>query len=495
MNNKKLAQNIVALFASGVSAVATSFAIHATSESFVVSAFNRIVLGYLPGWFVSAIIQRFGSIALELSMLFSGVLLSVVLGAAAFGGYVVGSRASPPYGRPAGGVVAAILVFIGTFVIVGSAVSVAAPAAIGGVVVAYLAGRTPDSEDIDVDRRSVVRAVGGVAAFNVVAHAAGLFRRDQTQRAERELQQRASRVQSEHMLSEATEAELDAEGIKPLIAQVGDFYQVDINPSPPSVDTEAWSLSITGLVDEELELSYEDILAYDVVHRYKTIRCLSDGIDGDSMDTAGWTGGRVGDILDAAGPNDEHVMLNGADDYWYSLPLSYLEDAVLAYGMNGIELPQAHGYPVRLLVPDRWGKLHVKWLTDIEIISEDESGYWEEKGWDGMDPVNTVTKIDRINRPDGRIQICGHAYAGARGVDAVEVSVDGGETWNEATLSQPLPNPDTERQWVYEFEPDRDSHEMYARTIDGEGTVQPEEQTEPFPNGATGWINRTLRAE
>ena len=493
--NDKLSLNAVALFVSGVSAVATSFAMYATSGSFVVSSFNRITLGYLPGWFVSGVIQRFGSIALEMSMLFSGVLLSVALGTAAIGGYVLGSRALPSYGRPAGGVVAAIFVFVGLFVIVGSAAAVVAPAAVGGAVVAYLGGRTSGTSDVDVDRRSVVRAVGAVAAFNVVAHAAGLLRRDQTQRAERELQQRASRVQSEHMLSEAAEAELDAEGIKPLIAEIGEFYRVDINPSPPSVDADAWSLSVTGLVDEELELAYEDVLGYDVVHRYKTIRCLSDGIDGDSMDTAVWTGCRVGDILETAGTNGEYAMLNGADDYWYSLPLSDIEDAVLAYGMNGLELPQAHGYPVRLLVPDRWGKLHVKWLTDIEIISEDESGYWEEKGWHGMGPVNAVTKVDRINRPSGRIQICGHAYAGARGVEAVEVSVDGGETWNEATLSRPLPDPDTERQWVYEFEPDRDSHEVYARTIDGEGSVQPQERTEPYPNGATGWVNRTLRAE
>ncbi|WP_049926499.1 molybdopterin-dependent oxidoreductase [Natronomonas moolapensis] len=493
--NDKLSLRAVALFASGVSAVATSFAMYATGGSFVVSSFNRIVLGYLPGWFVSGVLQRFGSVALEMSMLFSGVLLSVVLGAAAVGGYALGSRALPSYNRPVGVFVAAALVFFGAFVIVGSAAAVVAPAVVGGVVAAYFLRRTPGSGDVDVERRSIVRAVGGVAMFNVVAHAAGLLRRDQTQRAERELQQRASRVQSEHMLSEAAAAGLDAEGIKPLIAEIGEFYKVDINPSPPSVDADAWSLSITGLVDEELELSYEDVLGYDVVHRYKTIRCLSDGIDGDTMDTAVWTGCRVEDILEAAGTNGEYAMLNGADDYWYSLPLSDLEDAVLAYGMNGLELPQAHGYPVRLLVPDRWGKLHVKWLTDIEIISEDESGYWEEKGWHGMGPVNAVTKIDRINRPSGRIQICGHAYAGARGVEAVEVSVDGGETWNEATLSQPLPDPDTERQWVYEFEPDRDSHEVYARTIDGEGSVQPEERTEPYPNGATGWVSRTLRAE
>jgi len=494
MNDRHLL-NAIVLFAGGVSAVATSFAVYATSALFLVSSFNRIILEYLPGWFVSSVIQRFGGLALEMSMLFSGVVLSIALGAVAFAGYALGRRISPSRGRLVGGGLAACSLFVAAFAIVRIPTAVVAPAVVGAVVVASLADRSPKSDGTNVGRRSAIRALGAVAAFNVAAHAVGLFRRDQTQRAEQQLQQRAARVQAEHMISEARDIELDADGIKPLIAEIGEFYRVDINPSPPSVDADTWQLSVGGLVDEELEVSYEDLQQYDVVHRYKTIRCLSDDIDGESMDMAVWTGCRIGDILEAAGTDGEYAMLYGADDYWYSLPLSDLEDAVLAYGMNGSELPQAHGYPVRLLVPDRWGKLHVKWLTDIEIIPEHESGYWEEQGWHGMGPVNAVTKIDRINRPSGRIQVCGHAYAGGRGVETVEVSIDGGETWDEASLSQPLPDDDTIRQWVYEFDPDRERHELYARTVDGEGKTQPEERNGPFPNGATGWVNRTLRAE
>ena len=487
--------NAAALLASGVSTVATSFAIYATSGPFLVSSFNRMVLEHLPGWFVSGVIQRFGSIALEMSMLFSGVLLSVMLGAVAFGGYAVVARGMSSRGRVAGGAFATVLVFGVSLAIVGAPAAVAVPAVVGGLVVAYIGGLSPDEDGIDLRRRSVVRSVGAVAAFNAVAHALGLLRRSQTRRTEQELQQRAARLQAGHLVSEAGNAELDADGIKPLIAEIGEFYRVDINPSPPSVDASAWSLSVTGLVDEELDLEYLDLLEFDVTHRYKTIRCLSDDIDGDSMDMAVWTGCRVGDILAEAGPQSGYAMLYGADDYWYSIPLEDLEDALLAYGMNGLELPQEHGYPARLLVPDRWGKLHVKWIEEIELIDDRRSGYWEEQGWHGMGPVNAVTKIDRINRPGSGIQICGHAYAGARGVEAVEVSIDGGETWDEATLSRPLPDDDTIRQWVYEFQPEGDSHEVYARTVDGEGMLQTEERTGPFPDGATGWVSRTLRAE
>lgn len=500
MNDRRWVPVIVAL-ASGISAVASSFALYATSERFLVSAFNRHILEYLPGWFVSSIIQRFGDFALELSLLFSGVVLSVVVGAVALAGARVGSRlrqSGPPivgFALATGGV------FAVTVAVVGELQAAVVPALIGGIVVTYLqtlpwrgAGRA-GAGGIDSGRRSLVRAAVGVAAFNVVAHGVGLVRREQTQRAERDLQNRAARLEADHLVSQAEDGELEAEGIKPLITDVESFFKVDINASPPAINAAEWRLSITGLVEEELEFDYDDVREEEVVHQYKAIRCLSDDIDGDQLDTAVWTGCTIGDLLEEAEPQGEYAMLYGADDYFYSISVDRLEECLLAYGMNGMELPTAHGYPVRVLVPDRWGKLHVKWLTGIEIIDAEEGGYWEERGWHGMGPVNAVTKIDRINRPGDLIQVVGHAYAGARGVDAVEVSLDGGDSWEEAVLSEDLPDPDTTRQWVYEIDPDEvggDSYELYARTVDGEGEIQTEERAEPFPDGATGWAQRSI---
>ena len=487
----------IALLASGVSAVATSFAIYATSERFLVTSFNYVVIEFIPGWFISAITQRFGALALEMSMIFSGGVLSVILGSLAVGGYVVAARLAPSYEAVVGFAVAALLVFVAAVLVVGVPGAVVPSAVVGAVVVTLFAVYPAPTEEFSADRRTLVKSASAVVGFNVVAHGLGLVRRSQTQRSERDLQERAQLREVEDLQAEAEAAELEAEGTKPVVTDVDDFFKVDINPSPPSLDAGSWSLSITGLVEEELELDIDDVRNEAVVHEYKAIRCLSDAIDGDQLDTAIWTGVKLEDLLEQASPEGEYAMLYGADEYFYSIPLEDLEESVLAFGMNGLELPEAHGYPVRVLVPDRWGKLHVKWLTEIEIIDEEEGGYWEERGWQGMGPVNAVTKIDRINRPDERIQIVGHAYAGGRGVETVEVSVDGGDEWDEAMLSDPLPNPDTVRQWVYEVDvADVDEQvEIYARTIDGEGTVQTEEQADPFPDGATGWAHRSISAE
>ncbi|SFC34614.1 Mo-co oxidoreductase dimerisation domain-containing protein [Halobiforma haloterrestris] len=493
---------VVTLLAAGISAVATSFGIYATSERFLVSSFNRLVLEVLPGWFVSAVIQRFGDLALELSLLFSGVLLSVIVGSLALAGYRLGASALPASRELVGAVLSVVFVFLAAYLVVGVARAAILPAVVGGAVVAgfdHLSTAGDASADVSPDRRSVVQAVTVVAGYNVVAHGLGFLRRSQTQRTERELQERATRLEAEHLVSEADDAGLEADGIKPLISEIGEFYKVDINPSPPSIDPDGWRLSVTGLVEEELELDYDDVRGYETRNRYKAIRCLSDDIDGEQLDTAVWIGVRMADILEEAGIEDEgeYALLSGADDYYYSVPLEDLEESMLAFGMNGMELPAGHGYPVRLLVPDRWGKLHVKWLTDVEIIDDGEGGYWEERGWHGMGPVNAVTKVDRINRlEDGGIQLVGHAYAGARDVETVEVSIDGGDSWESATLSDPLPDSDTTRQWLYEIDPDEgdpDSYDVYARTIDGEGTVQPEARSDPFPDGATGWAHRSVR--
>jgi DMSO/TMAO reductase YedYZ molybdopterin-dependent catalytic subunit len=143
-------------------------------------------------------------------------------------------------------------------------------------------------------------------------------------------------------------------------------------------------------------------------------------------------------------------------------------------------------------VPGHWGETNVKWLAEIELLDEAVDGYWEQRGWHGTGPVNTVAKLWSESMLDnGHIEVAGHAYAGTRGVDAVEVSVDGGDTWRDAELSEPLPGEDVWRQWRFEFEP-RASQEVVVRAIDGDGAVQAEERSEAFPSGATGWVSKTV---
>jgi len=107
--------------------------------------------------------------------------------------------------------------------------------------------------------------------------------------------------------------------------------------------------------------------------------------------------------------------------------------------------------------------------------------------------VNTVAKLHVENDlEDGRKQVAGHAYAGTRGIERVEVSTDGGDSWADARLSGPLPGEDVWRQWAYEYDPPERSHEVVVRATDGTGTLQPREEESPYPSGASGWVSKSV---
>jgi hypothetical protein len=213
----------------------------------------------------------------------------------------------------------------------------------------------------------------------------------------------------------------------------------------------------------------------------------------------------VTELLPDGLPENCCVMLRAADDYYEEFPLDALEDAMLATQMNGRELPRSHGHPVRALVPGHWGEINVKWLTEIEILTEPADGFWEKRGWHGTGPVNNVAKIHAVRAGDGdTVQVAGHAYAGVRGIDRVEVSTDGGETWRDATLSERLPGArdaagtqlretaqDAWRMWTHEYTA-TEPHEVVARATDGTGTRQAEERSEAYPRGASGWVTRSV---
>jgi DMSO/TMAO reductase YedYZ molybdopterin-dependent catalytic subunit len=185
-------------------------------------------------------------------------------------------------------------------------------------------------------------------------------------------------------------------------------------------------------------------------------------------------------------------MLHAEDDYFVQFPIEALRDGFLAWKMNGEALPKSHGHPVRVLVPGHWGETNVKWLSKIELLDEEMDGYWEKRGWHGTGPVNTIAKLWSDSVLDnGNIELAGHAYAGTRGINQVEVSINNGETWQKAELSDPLPGDDVWRQWRFEFEPE-DSHDVVVRATDGEGNIQPKEQSNSFPSGATGWVSKTI---
>ena len=303
----------------------------------------------------------------------------------------------------------------------------------------------------------------------------------------------STREEVDSLLAEAERKSLSVAGLEPVLST--DFYSVDINKVDPEVDAEEWTLSVTGEVERELTFDYRDIRAMESEHRFVSLRCVSDSINGGALDNALWTGVPAARFLDDATPEGNYVLLHGVDDYSVGFPLAAFEDGMLAYGMNGKILPRKHGYPVRALVPGHWGETNAKWITEIEVTEEEIDGFWEQRGWQGTGPVHTVAKLTVTDRPeDGRIRVAGHAYAGTRGVSGVEVSTDGGDIWNEAELSEPLPGDDVWRQWVYEYDSPGERHEVVVRAIEADGTVQPREPMEAHPSGATGWVSETVEA-
>lgn len=479
------------VFVSGVSVVGTSFALYGTTQEFLVIATSRLALDALPASVVASIIWNFGDSSLAASLIIFGVFLSMVTGVVSYLGYEIGSRLVDS--RPRLGAVA------GSFFIVGgvatpfgeSPLSVVVPALAGAVVTMFVLDRERfvGSSETDDTRRTLLRTVAAVAGYNTLTHAIGVLRGRGTGVSSLDISDEEQEAAAT-TLESARQKSFDIDGMPGLIVDTDEFFNVDINPRPPVVDSENWELTVTGAVGTERTFGYEEIQKRETVHEAQTIRCLGDPVDGTQIGNAVWSGTRLLDLVDEADPQGDHIMLRAVDGYYYSMPMEMAEGAVLAYGMNGETLPRAHGFPVRAAIRNRWGKLNVKWLEEIEVVDEFESGYWEERGWDGMAPVHTVVKIQASNRlSDGAVQLGGHAYAGTRGIQTVEISIDGGETWSEATLAEPLSDPDTWRQWKYEWQPERSSYSVVARAVDGTGARQPRARSDPYPSGATGWTN------
>lgn len=166
-----------------------------------------------------------------------------------------------------------------------------------------------------------------------------------------------------------------AEEITPL----EDFFVMDIS-GPPDIAIEEWTLEVTGLVDTPLRLTYEDILSFPSTTQVTRLYCMP-GYEG----TGEWTGVPLASILEKAGYTDAvvSVIFYGQDEYTSSILLetALREDTLLAYQMNGVTLPKEHGYPLRLVVPDKNGYKWVKWIVKIELVDYEYEGYWESRGY------------------------------------------------------------------------------------------------------------------
>lgn len=290
-------------------------------------------------------------------------------------------------------------------------------------------------------------------------------------------------------------ASLDLPGLTSLYVPNESFYRVDTAFTPPSVNVDGWSLRVTGLVDEPLELTYEDLLAMPMVERDVTLACVSNGVGGRYVGNARWLGVPLADLLDRAGLQRGATQIVGrsVDDFTVGFPSSVAFDgrtAMVAVGMNGEPLPAAHGFPARLVVAGLYGYVSAtKWLAEIELTTwEAFDAYWIPRGWAKEAPIKLQSRIDvpRKNQEVGvgLVPVAGVAWAPPVGIGGVEVKIDDGP-WVAAELG-PSAGSESWRQWRYLWEASAGSHVLSVRATDADGTVQPAERRPPRPNGATG---------
>jgi DMSO/TMAO reductase YedYZ molybdopterin-dependent catalytic subunit len=288
-------------------------------------------------------------------------------------------------------------------------------------------------------------------------------------------------------------------GVSPRITPVGEHYVVSKNLFDPNVRADRWSLRIEGRVDTPLELTLDDLRRLPSVTRPSTLICVSNPVGGDLIGTSEWTGVRLADLLEMAGPHGDarELVLRAADNYSDSFPLDAArrEGTIVAYLQNGEPLTSRHGFPARVLVPGIYGMKNVKWVQSIELVDDDYLGYWQTRGWSDEAIVKTMSRIDTdtaVRLDDGRVAVGGIAFAGLRGVSAVEVSQDDGVSWQPAEL-EAAPNGLSWRRWAAVLTTDRDAFDLRVRATDGDGVVQTAERTRPLPDGADGHHGQSVR--
>jgi DMSO/TMAO reductase YedYZ molybdopterin-dependent catalytic subunit len=274
------------------------------------------------------------------------------------------------------------------------------------------------------------------------------------------------------------------------------FYRIDTAFLPPEVAPGDWSLRIHGMVDHEITLSFDDLLARRRTQAWITLNCVSNEVGGDLISNAWWSGVLLRDLLQEAGvqAGADAVLQTSHDGWTCGTPLEAMTDArgaMLAVAMNGEPLPVDHGFPVRTVVPGLFGYVSAcKWVVDLEVTTmQDAIGYWVDLGWAQQGPVKLASRIDRPEQgkhvPSGSYTLAGVAWEQLVGIKAVDISIDGGP-WLPCTLGR-VPNVDTWVQWSCTTQVGAGSHSVQVRATDRQGVVQTAVKRDVVPDGATGW--------
>jgi DMSO/TMAO reductase YedYZ molybdopterin-dependent catalytic subunit len=286
------------------------------------------------------------------------------------------------------------------------------------------------------------------------------------------------------------------------ITTTKDFYVISKNGvDDPAVNVATWRLRVEG--QRPFSLTHDELRGLESVEFTETLECISNNVGGPLLSTAVFRGVRLRDLLERAGlpAGTREIRFNCADGYTESIPLETANDprTIVVHLMNGEPLTKEHGFPARILMSGRYGMKNPKWVTAILPVPQPYGGYWEVRGWNKDAFVRTMSRLDHPQEsdvvPSGKPYpfVRGVAYAGARGISKVEISFDGGRTWDEARLRRILP-PDNWTPFWYVWTPPRPGmYDVRVRATDGDGRLQDAEERDSFPDGATGIHRVTVK--
>lgn len=457
-----------------------------------------------PAWAREFAIDTFGTN--DKVALFVGMSVLIVLISA-----VAGLLERPS--RPIGSVILAVLGAVGVFAVTqrptADTVDVI-PTVVGvivGIILLRLLTRAlvppPGERDGAMPRRKFLVLAGAAAAVAVAAGAVGRYVGERAAGLADDMRNFRIPTVPAGNAAPAIPAGTDigVDGATSFVTANDTFYRIDTALQVPQLTTEEWQLRIHGMVDREITLSWDDLMARTPIERVITLTCVSNEVGGPLAGNATWVGFPIKDILDEAGVQADADMLlsTSIDGMTIGTPVDALRDgrdAMLAVSMNGQPLPLEHGYPVRQVVPGLYGYVSAtKWVVDWELTRFDQAqAYWTERGWGERGPIKTASRIDvpAAFAPvsPGRVRIAGTAWHQHVGIDRVEVRVDDGP-WQEATLAEEY-SVDTWRQWYWDWDATAGNHNVQVRATDRTGETQTEERTPPIPGGSTGWHTRTI---
>jgi sulfane dehydrogenase subunit SoxC len=307
---------------------------------------------------------------------------------------------------------------------------------------------------------------------------------------------------------------LPLEALRHPITPAGLHYLL-IHYDIPAVDPESFRLEITGAVERPLTLSLDDLRQRERLDKPITFECAGNGRAlleprpvsqpwlTEAVGTAEWGGTLLAPLLDEVGASraaiellfsalDSGIEGGEAQSYERALAVQEARDAILAYDMNGQPLPPQHGFPLRLVVPGWYGMQNVKWLTRITVLEEPYTGFqnsvayrmYDEDGEPGepvtrmlprslMVPPGVPDFMTRTRHVEpGPTELTGRAWSGKGSIEGVEVSTDGGATFNAAVLDPAL-GPNAWRGWSFTWVAAPGEYVLSSRATDTAGNTQP----------------------